>query len=295
MIKNIQYELILVEEKMTSIKNTLKHINKNSFRTLIGLAGVDSEESVQAKKIANYFEWLMLLLVVWLPFQWYFLAHHTLSSGIATIDNWIIWFAFFLQTITMTYFVRYKIHYLLTNWLSLAIIILGCPFVWVYFPHAAVNFRIIFLLVMIAIIVPWLSMARHFLLRNHLGTTLLVFVITTILAGLLISFTEPGISNPLQGIWWAFQTVTTIGYGDTVPITLLGRIVAIVVMLLGIGLFSLLTANFSSFLIAKDEKKQAQNLEEIKKSILEISLKIKKIEKDVQALRYDRINENKVH
>src|SRR5262249_52879688 len=45
-----------------------------------------------------------------------------------------------------------------------------------------------------------------------------------------------------RGLWWAVQTVTTVGYGDVVPSTDFGRIVASVVMLTGIAFLAVLTA-----------------------------------------------------
>jgi voltage-gated potassium channel len=45
-----------------------------------------------------------------------------------------------------------------------------------------------------------------------------------------------------DGVWWAVTTMTTVGYGDIYPETTLGRIVAVSVMLVGIGFVAILTA-----------------------------------------------------
>ena len=45
-----------------------------------------------------------------------------------------------------------------------------------------------------------------------------------------------------DGVWWAITTVTTVGYGDSYPTTTSGRIIAVVVMLVGIGFVAILTA-----------------------------------------------------
>jgi voltage-gated potassium channel len=52
-----------------------------------------------------------------------------------------------------------------------------------------------------------------------------------------------------RGLWWAIQTVTTVGYGDVVPRTVAGRLVASVVMLTGIAFVSVLTATVAAAFI----------------------------------------------
>ena len=51
------------------------------------------------------------------------------------------------------------------------------------------------------------------------------------------------------------MTVTTVGYGDMFPVTLAGRVIATMLMLVGIGLFGGLTANLASLLLKSDQPK----------------------------------------
>lgn len=51
-----------------------------------------------------------------------------------------------------------------------------------------------------------------------------------------------------DGLWWAFVTLTTVGYGDIVPITPGGRMVAVLTMVIGIMVYSLVVANLTVFL-----------------------------------------------
>ena len=53
------------------------------------------------------------------------------------------------------------------------------------------------------------------------------------------------------GVWWALQTVTTVGYGDAVPTNVVGRILAAVVMLEGIAFVAIVTAAVTSTFVAR--------------------------------------------
>jgi voltage-gated potassium channel Kch len=72
----------------------------------------------------------------------------------------------------------------------------------------------------------------------------------TLIGGVLIHFADrhnfPDIGD---GLWWSVQTVTTVGYGDHVPTNAVGRIVASVVMLVGIGFLTVITATITSAFI----------------------------------------------
>jgi Kef-type K+ transport systems, predicted NAD-binding component len=57
-----------------------------------------------------------------------------------------------------------------------------------------------------------------------------------------------------DAIWWAFETVTTVGYGDFVPVTWTGRELAVLVMLVGISVLGLVTASLSAALVKRTHK-----------------------------------------
>ncbi len=59
---------------------------------------------------------------------------------------------------------------------------------------------------------------------------------------------NPAFAEVSDGLWWAFVTLTTVGYGDIVPVTEGGRIVAVLTMVFGIAVYSLLIANLTHFL-----------------------------------------------
>jgi voltage-gated potassium channel Kch len=59
-----------------------------------------------------------------------------------------------------------------------------------------------------------------------------------------------------EGMWWAMQTVTTVGYGDVTPETVAGRFVAGAVMLAGVALVAIVTAAVTSSFVARAEEQR---------------------------------------
>jgi voltage-gated potassium channel len=60
------------------------------------------------------------------------------------------------------------------------------------------------------------------------------------------------VDNPFDALWWGVVTLTTVGYGDVTPVTTEGRIAAMVLMLLGIGLFGAITATITSYMLSHE-------------------------------------------
>ncbi|GMR00060.1 MAG: hypothetical protein BMS9Abin18_0891 [Zetaproteobacteria bacterium] len=67
---------------------------------------------------------------------------------------------------------------------------------------------------------------------------------------------NPSFSSVSDGLWWAFVTLTTVGYGDIVPVTEAGRIIAALTMAFGIAVYSLLIANLTHFLETLEGSKE---------------------------------------
>lgn len=73
-----------------------------------------------------------------------------------------------------------------------------------------------------------------------------------VIAGVVIHlFDQQDFPNAWLGMWWAVQTVTTVGYGDVVPHNVVGRIVAAIAMLQGIAFISVVTAAITSSFVAR--------------------------------------------
>jgi voltage-gated potassium channel Kch len=65
-----------------------------------------------------------------------------------------------------------------------------------------------------------------------------------------------------RGMWWALQTVTTVGYGDVTPHKVIGRLIASFVMLEGVAFIAIVTAVITSSFVARAEEERAVDVEE---------------------------------
>lgn len=75
-----------------------------------------------------------------------------------------------------------------------------------------------------------------------------------------------------DGMWWAFVTATTVGYGDLSPSTTLGRLIAAILMIFGIGLIGSITSTITSYFLKLDNKNyKEETLNLIKNKIDNIS------------------------
>jgi voltage-gated potassium channel len=96
------------------------------------------------------------------------------------------------------------------------------------------------------------SIERVLSSRHVFGRLIFTTVALTILFGVLISLVDrKEFPSVWLGMWWAIQTVTTLGYGDIVPTQISGRLLAAVTMIVGIAFLSLITATVASVLVSR--------------------------------------------
>ena len=90
------------------------------------------------------------------------------------------------------------------------------------------------------------------------SASLLIF--TSALATLDAERHEPGTSIRTfgQALWWALTTITTIGYGDTVPVSTEGRFIAALLMIGGVALIGVVTATLASWIVSLVEEENAE-------------------------------------
>jgi voltage-gated potassium channel len=90
----------------------------------------------------------------------------------------------------------------------------------------------------------------------------LVIAIMLAAAGLEVAFEAHAKGSTIHSyggaLWWAVVTVTSVGYGDQYPVTVAGRVVAVVLMVTGIALFGVVAASIASYFVEQDQDRQVE-------------------------------------
>ena len=108
------------------------------------------------------------------------------------------------------------------------------------------------------------------------------WLIAIVVFGIIEHLVDPDtFDNVWLGMWWATQTVTTVGYGDVVPVDTAGQLIATILMIGGLSLFAVITGFITSAFVARA---QADSRAEREDPIL---AKIGELESQVAALRAD--------
>jgi len=131
-------------------------------------------------------------------------------------------------------------------------------------------------------------LAKQLTVRRAAQIIASVTVFVTIAGGTLIHFTDPkNFPNIGDGLWWAVQTVTTVGYGDLVPTTVTGRLVAALVMLAGIGFLTVITAAITSTFIETARRRlEGNTVAALTAKLDQIDTRLEVIEANLQQISH---------
>lgn len=181
---------------------------------------------------------------------------------LAQAANWLIWSLFAAEVIVLTALSRRRWQYLKSAWLDLGVVVVSFPTL----PSLLTATRLL-RLARLARVLRILRFARLGLLvlrgtnalravfrTRGLGYLAAFTVLVTLFFGAAFAMVEGDGDGLADGIWWALVTVTTVGYGDLYPETLLGRVMAGILMLVGMGFVAALTAAIAAHFVGEKEE-----------------------------------------
>jgi voltage-gated potassium channel len=199
--------------------------------------------------------------------------------------DWLIWAAFAVEYVVRLYLAPEKWTFVRNNIVDLVVVVV--PFLRpLRIARSARMLRLLRASRVGVFLLRGIDAIQDVLTRHRLHYTLLVATVVTIGAGVLVAEIERtapdgNITSIPDGLWWAVTTITTIGYGDRYPTTAAGRGVAVVLMLVGVGLFGLLAGSLASFLI---ERGRSGDVTAGDIGLEDIAARLERIERHLDAL-----------
>jgi len=180
--------------------------------------------------------------------------------SVASVLDTLIFFAFLAELLWMLHLTNHPGRYVVENWLNVVILagalaaVLGATSGWIALVRVA--------RVALGGMVLARTLTGFRVLFTRRGAPILVgaaFVII-LTSGAVMYWLEPTVHNYWDGLWLAFVTGTTIGYGDLVPTTGASRLFAAFTALLGMSLVALFTANIVAFFVGGEEAQLRRDL-----------------------------------
>ena len=169
--------------------------------------------------------------------------------------DWLIWAAFAFEYVVRLVLTTQRWRFVRREWASLLIIVL--PFLRpLRVVRSARAIRLLRMGRLVSLLKAVTEKARRLLVRHHLHYAVLVTGVLILGGAALALVVEEGQGGTIEtfgdALWWAVSTVSTAGYGDTFPVTPAGRGIAAFLMIAGIALFGVLTANIAAFFVEQD-------------------------------------------
>lgn len=177
---------------------------------------------------------------------------------VAHVINWVVWIVFCVE-FALFFVAEPGWGTVKRRWLDLAVIVVSPPFLVPDAMEAARSARLVRLVRLLRFIRVGILLAigiRQFQrLAGHRKFHFVGLVgLAVVVLGAIGVYLVEGDQNPAVGsfgnaLWWAVVTATTVGYGDVSPVSTEGRLIAVLLMLTGIGVIGVFTATVASFFL----------------------------------------------
>lgn len=237
------------------------------------------------KKIKNYYDFLIgilsiLMLVILIAENTLELSEY--SKYIFSLINALIWFIFVIDYLIRFFKSNQKWSFFKRNLIDLiSIIPLNSIFVALRIVRFAKFIKLIKFLKFFKasiLLIKFKNRLDKFFKTNKFNYVVYLTILTILLGAISISLVEK--MSFSDALWWSFVTTTTVGYGDISPSTHIGRLIAVVLMLTGIGFLGMLTGTISSFFIQENKIEKLTYKESIVEDIRNRLKDFERLDKD---------------
>ncbi|MDD5330438.1 MAG: ion transporter [Sulfuricella sp.] len=222
----------------------------------IGMGGVPSHDNPRAYLWERRLHWLMIGVALLSIPAFLFESTHafvTLRQLGLTLDAFILG-AFVLELLWMLWVTHQRSLYLLRNWLDLLIIVAAAASLTGWEGEWIPLARLLRVTMVLLFLVRILGSLRNLFSPTAMPYVLGLGAVTMAIAGAGFYWLEPTVESYGEGLWLAFTSGATVGYGDFVPTTTASRLFAALMVLVGYAILSMVTASIAAFFVGEDEK-----------------------------------------
>ena len=205
--------------------------------------------------------------------------------------EWFIWTAFAMELAVKTYLSSNRRKYLVDHWYDVVIVVV--PFLR---PLRILRSMRVLRATRAARLISYgvrLLREARIMVTSH-GLHYAVLIATVLffsLAGVALVFERDAADGNIRdygsALWWGIATITTVGYGDYFPVTTEGRAISVFLMLLGISLFSLVTASIAAMFVQPGAEKQEATLEDVLARLEEMEARLLAVQRGQTVLIQD--------
>ena len=232
------------------------------FKVALGVGGVPANDNARAHRWEHRLRWIMAGVAL-LSVPAFYLEDQMLEptlQGYGRLIELFIVVAFAVELGWMLKLVDQRARYLRYNWLDLVIILCAvASFVGMAAGLVALG-RLMRLTLFALLLLRASASLRGLFMPGRVRYLLLLSTGMLLLSGAGFYWLEPTVHSFGEGLWLAFVTGATVGYGDVVPTTLPARLFAVLAVLIGFTLLSLMTAYVASILIGEEEKRMRHEM-----------------------------------
>ena len=167
-----------------------------------------------------------------------------------------------------------RLVYVKENFIEL---IAAIPFDLMLSPFLGFSYlRFVKFLRVLLLIVLFFKIVGQFLKNTHLDEILGVFVLVVLGSTLGLYLIDPSMNNLFDDLWFVVVSLTTVGYGDITPSTVFGKVFSLVLLLIGVFIFSAITGAISSYFMDNLLQEGSYHIHELKDKVVKSEMELEK-------------------
>jgi len=207
-------------------------------------------------------------------------AGHLLTT-VCTWVEWVVWGTFAVDYLVRVGLARQRREFVRTHWLDLCAVVVP----------VLQPLRLLRMVSTLILVGRRARMATQIQLTTYVAGAVVGLLMFGSLAVLSVERDSPdgNIRTLGDALWWSFTTMTTVGYGDHAPTTGLGRMIAVGLMLSGIALLGVVTANIATWFIARFEKDDIEERRQTE-AIETLTEEVRALRAEIAALRQTSVD-----